>query len=129
MSLHVAIAPSLLRAAASSASLCCGRRASTSSEGASLNRRLPDVDPNLCRLIKQEKAKQRSSLVLISSENFTSRAVLDALGSVLRNKYSEGYPGARYYGGNKNIDQVKLLCQKRALEAFRLSPEQWSREL
>ena len=62
-------------------------------------------------LIEQERARQRSSLVLIASENFTSRSVLDALGSVLSNKYSEGYPGARYYGGNENIDQVELLCQ------------------
>jgi glycine hydroxymethyltransferase len=63
--------------------------------------------------------------VLIASENFTSRAVLDALGSVLSNKYSEGYPGARYYGGNENIDQVELLCQKRALEAFQLDAKEW----
>jgi glycine hydroxymethyltransferase len=76
-------------------------------------------------LIEQEKARQRSSLVLIASENFTSKSVLDALGSVLSNKYSEGYPGARYYGGNENIDQVELLCQKRALEAFHLDPEEW----
>ncbi len=98
---------------------------SSSSSGASLNRRLPDVDPELCRLIEQEKARQRSSLVLIASENFTSRAVLDALGSVLSNKYSEGYPGARYYGGNENIDRVELLCQKRALDAFHLNPDEW----
>ena len=99
---------------------------SSSSAGALLlNRRLPDVDPDLCRLIEREKARQRSSLVLIASENFTSRAVLDALGSVLSNKYSEGYPGARYYGGNENIDQVELLCQRRALEAFRLDPSEW----
>ena len=98
---------------------------SSSSVGASLNRHLKDVDPELHRLIEQEKARQRSSLVLIASENFTSRAVLDALGSVLSNKYSEGYPGARYYGGNENIDQVELLCQKRALEVFHLNEEEW----
>lgn len=63
--------------------------------------------------------------MLIASENFTSRAVLDALGSVLSNKYSEGYPGARYYGGNENIDQVELLCQKRALETFHLNEAEW----
>ena len=100
-------------------------RPSSSSAGASLNQRLHDVDPDLCQLIEQEKARQRSSLVLIASENFTSRAVLDALGSVLSNKYSEGYPGARYYGGNENIDQVELLCQRRALETFHLSEEEW----
>lgn len=62
---------------------------------------------------------------MIASENFTSRSVLDSLGSVLSNKYSEGYPGARYYGGNENIDQVETLCQNRALEAFDLSKEEW----
>ena len=90
-----------------------------------LKRRLNEIDPDIHRLIEQEKARQRASLVLIASENFTSRAVLDALGSVLSNKYSEGYPGARYYGGNENIDQVELLCQKRALETFHLSEEEW----
>jgi glycine hydroxymethyltransferase len=90
-----------------------------------LNQSLTDSDPELTKLIEQEKARQRNSLVLIASENFTSKAVLDALGSVLSNKYSEGYPGARYYGGNENIDQVELLCQKRALEAFNLDPEEW----
>lgn len=93
--------------------------------GASLNERLIDTDPELTQLIEQEKARQRNSLVLIASENFTSRAVLDALGSVLSNKYSEGYPGSRYYGGNENIDQVEILCQKRALELFDLDPEKW----
>jgi glycine hydroxymethyltransferase len=99
--------------------------AAASSSGAYLNRPLIDQDPVLCNLIEQEKARQRNSLVLIASENFTSKAVLEALGSVLSNKYSEGYPGARYYGGNENIDQVELLCQKRALEAFNLDPEEW----
>jgi glycine hydroxymethyltransferase len=64
-------------------------------------------------------------LVLIASENFTSRSVADCLGSVLSNKYSEGYPRARYYGGNENIDAVEELCQSRALEAFDLDPEEW----
>ena len=93
--------------------------------GSALNESLANTDPELLQLIEQEKARQRNSLVLIASENFTSRAVLDGLGSVLSNKYSEGYPGARYYGGNENIDQVDLLCQKRALEAFHLDPEEW----
>ena len=79
--------------------------------GFALNESLISSDPELHKLMEQEKARQRSSLVLIASENFTSKAVLDALGSVLSNKYSEGYPGARYYGGNENIDQVELLCQ------------------
>ena len=100
-------------------------RSFASSAGGELNKSLADTDPELCKLIEQEKARQQNSLVLIASENFTSKAVLDALGSVLSNKYSEGYPGARYYGGNENIDQVELLCQKRALEAFNLDPEEW----
>mmetsp|Transcript_20856 Transcript_20856/g.42758 ORF Transcript_20856/g.42758 Transcript_20856/m.42758 type:complete len:547 (-) Transcript_20856:307-1947(-) len=100
-------------------------RFGSSSAGANLNKRLTEIDPEICQLIEQEKARQRSSLVLIASENFTSRAVLDALGSVLSNKYSEGYPGARYYGGNENIDQVELLCQKRALETFHLNEAEW----
>mmetsp|Transcript_49770 Transcript_49770/g.74223 ORF Transcript_49770/g.74223 Transcript_49770/m.74223 type:complete len:507 (-) Transcript_49770:213-1733(-) len=101
------------------------RTFASSSSGEYLNKPLEEQDPELCNLIEQEKARQRNSLVLIASENFTSKAVLSALGSVLSNKYSEGYPGARYYGGNENIDQVELLCQKRALEAFNLDPELW----
>ncbi|CAE7551059.1 unnamed protein product [Symbiodinium microadriaticum] len=55
----------------------------------------------------------------------TSRSVYDALGSVMNNKYSEGYPGARYYGGTENIDKAERLCQSRALGAFNLDPEKW----
>ena len=93
--------------------------------GFELNKPLSESDPDLVQLIEQEKARQKNSLVLIASENFTSKAVLEALGSVLSNKYSEGYPGSRYYGGNENIDQVELMCQKRALEAFHLDPSEW----
>jgi len=100
-------------------------RSFASMPGFDLNKPLRESDPELCQLIEQEKKRQQSSLVLIASENFTSRAVLDALGSVLSNKYSEGYPGARYYGGNENIDQVEILCQKRALKAFHLDSEEW----
>jgi glycine hydroxymethyltransferase len=64
-------------------------------------------------------------LELIASENFTSKAVLECLGSCLTNKYSEGYPGKRYYGGTKHIDEMEVLCQKRALECYRLDPEIW----
>lgn len=51
--------------------------------------------------------------------------MLEALGSCLNNKYSEGYPGQRYYGGNEVIDEIEILCQKRALEAFHLDPKKW----
>lgn len=58
-------------------------------------------------------------------QNFTSRAVLECLGSCATNKYSEGLPGARYYGGNEVIDEIESLCIKRALQAFQLNPEEW----
>lgn len=116
LALRTALAPSARRTFT---------RSFASSAGANLNKSLLETDPELTQLIEQEKARQKSSLVLIASENFTSRAVLDALGSVLSNKYSEGYPGARYYGGNENIDQVEMMCQRRALEAFHLDSEEW----
>lgn len=86
---------------------------------------ISEVDPEIWELTKKEKSRQRRGLELIASENFTSKAVNDALGSCLANKYSEGYPGARYYAGNEYIDQIELLCQKRALEVYGLDPEQW----
>jgi glycine hydroxymethyltransferase len=58
-------------------------------------------------------------------QNFTSKAVMEAVGSPLQNKYSEGYPGARYYGGNEHIDSIEILCQERALAAFGLDPAKW----
>ncbi|WBW74625.1 serine hydroxymethyltransferase Shm2 [Schizosaccharomyces osmophilus] len=82
-------------------------------------------DPEVGKILKFEEKRQKESIGLIASENFTSKAVMDVLGSVMQNKYSEGYPGARYYGGNEIIDQAESLCQKRALEAFHLNPELW----
>ena len=90
-----------------------------------LNAPLSVTDPELFDIIEHEKQRQRDSLVLIASENFTSQSVFDALGSVMSNKYSEGYPGARYYGGNENIDKAETLCQQRALAAFNLDPAKW----
>ncbi|CAM9874584.1 unnamed protein product [Ectocarpus sp. 6 AP-2014] len=86
---------------------------------------LADHDPAMFDLIEKEKTRQWSSLELIASENFTSRAVMDCLGSALTNKYAEGVPGARYYGGNQVVDQIEGLCQSRALEAYGLDPEKW----
>jgi len=86
---------------------------------------LSEHDPVMFDLIEREKHRQWSGLELIASENFTSRAVMDCLGSALTNKYSEGYPGKRYYGGNEFIDQVETLCQTRALEAYGLDPNEW----
>jgi glycine hydroxymethyltransferase len=86
---------------------------------------LEEHDPELYDLIEQEKRRQWRSLELIASENFTSRAVMDCLGSALTNKYAEGLPHARYYGGNEIVDQVEILCQQRALKAYGLDPAQW----
>jgi glycine hydroxymethyltransferase len=86
---------------------------------------LAEVDPEVASLIEEEATRQRTCLELIASENFTSRAVLEALGSCMTNKYSEGYPGARYYGGNEVIDKNERLCQERALKLFSLPPEKW----
>ncbi|URE46777.1 interconversion of serine and glycine (By similarity) [Musa troglodytarum] len=83
------------------------------------------ADPELHALIEKEKQRQFNCLELIASENFTSRAVMEASGSCLTNKYSEGLPGKRYYGGNEYIDQVETLCQQRALESFRLDKHKW----
>jgi glycine hydroxymethyltransferase len=82
-------------------------------------------DPELHDIIELEKHRQWSGLELIASENFTSRAVMECLGSALTNKYAEGYPGKRYYGGNEHIDKVETLCQTRALQAYGLSAEEW----
>lgn len=86
---------------------------------------LEDHDPVLFDLIEREKHRQWSGLELIASENFTSKAVFSCLGSALTNKYSEGYPGKRYYGGNEFVDQVENLCIERALAAYGLNPEEW----
>jgi glycine hydroxymethyltransferase len=86
---------------------------------------LKEHDPVLYDLIEKEKTRQYSCLELIASENFTSRAVMDCLGSALTNKYSEGYPGKRYYGGQEMIDQIETLCQERALAAYGLNPSEW----
>uniref|UniRef100_A0A671WDC4 Serine hydroxymethyltransferase n=1 Tax=Sparus aurata TaxID=8175 RepID=A0A671WDC4_SPAAU len=82
-------------------------------------------DSEVFTIIKNEKHRQTYGLELIASENFASRAVLEALGSCMNNKYSEGYPGQRYYGGTEHVDELERLCQKRALEAFGLDSDKW----
>lgn len=86
---------------------------------------LAEEDPEIALLIKEEEYRQYSCLELIASENFTSQAVMEANGSALTNKYSEGLPGARYYGGNEFIDVLEDLARSRALAAFGLEPEEW----
>jgi glycine hydroxymethyltransferase len=76
------------------------------------------ADAELFAIIEAERERQNTTLQLIASENFASRAVLAATGSVLTNKYSEGYPGKRYYGGNSVIDQAEDLARRRACELF-----------
>ncbi|TPX64181.1 glycine hydroxymethyltransferase [Chytriomyces confervae] len=99
--------------------------ASAAAKPHAMNASLLDTDPEVFDIIEKEKQRQRESIVLIPSENFTSTAVMGALGSVMQNKYSEGYPGARYYGGNEFIDQAETLCQRRALDLFNLDPAKW----
>jgi len=82
-------------------------------------------DKQIEKLIKTEEKRQRSVINLIASENYVSGDVLSALGSVLTNKYAEGYPGRRYYGGNEVIDKVENLCIERAMKLFKLPNKDW----
>ena len=77
-------------------------------------------DKEVSDIIKKEYNRQKNGIELIASENFTSQNVLDTLGTIMTNKYSEGQPGIRYYGGNEYIDEMELLCKSRALELFKL---------
>ncbi len=79
---------------------------------------LRSADPEIAGLIEQESSRQKNGLEMIPSENYVSPAVLEAMGSVLTNKYAEGYPGKRYYGGCAVVDEVERFCQKRALALF-----------
>lgn len=83
-------------------------------------------DIQIKKLIDAEKKRQKKVINLIPSENYVSDDVLEALGSELTNKYAEGYPGKRYYGGNEVADKVERLAQERALTLFGLSPDKWS---
>ena len=75
-------------------------------------------DPDIAHALEAELERQRSGLEMIPSENFVSEAVLEALGSVATNKYAEGYPGKRYYGGCANIDVIESLAIERAKQLF-----------
>ncbi|GLB39057.1 putative interconversion of serine and glycine [Lyophyllum shimeji] len=86
---------------------------------------LAEIDPEVKNIIDKETWRQFTGLELIASENLTSQAAMEANGSILTNKYSEGLPGARYYGGNEYIDELEVLCRKRALQAFNLDPAKW----
>lgn len=105
---------------------------------------MAEVDPEVQNIIDKETWRQFTGLELIASEvadvaafirvhasdrivcqNLTSVATMQANGSILTNKYSEGLPNARYYGGNEWIDELEILCRKRALQAFNLDPTKW----
>lgn len=83
-----------------------------------INAPLEQVDPEVARAIKNEVNRQNEKILLIASENYVSKAVLEAQGSVLTNKYAEGYPGRRYYGGCENVDAIELMAIERAKELF-----------
>src|SRR4030088_2345265 len=83
-----------------------------------MERPLAEVDPKVYQAIQNETRRQNSQIELIASENFTSEAILEAAGSVFTNKYAEGYPGKRYYGGCEFTDIVENLARERALKLF-----------
>jgi glycine hydroxymethyltransferase len=83
-----------------------------------LNRSLAEADPEIARIVAAETARQNEGIELIASENFTSRAVMEAVGSTLTNKYAEGYPGKRYYGGCVHVDEAESLAIARAKALF-----------
>src|SRR3989339_1049762 len=80
--------------------------------------KIKKTDHEVAELIDLETKRQQDTLSLIPSENIASEAVREALGSVLTNKYSEGYPGKRYYGGNEIIDKIEILAINRAKELY-----------
>ena len=79
---------------------------------------LEEQDPEIASILRAEVKRQQSDVQLIASENFTSRAVLAALGTVLSNKYAEGYPGKRYYGGCEVVDRAEIIAIERAKQLF-----------
>jgi len=81
-------------------------------------RSLEEVDPKIAWAIRGELRREEERLILIASENYASRAVLEAQGSILTNKYAEGYPGQRYYGGCQWVDEIERLAIERAKELF-----------
>jgi glycine hydroxymethyltransferase len=85
---------------------------------ASLNKPLAQVDPEIATIIAKEERRIAYNLEMIASENFVSEAVLEAMGSVLTNKYAEGYPGKRYYGGCEIVDEAENLARERATQLF-----------
>ena len=90
----------------------------TSSQPSNFSKPLSETDPEIAAVLQQELDRQRHTLEMIASENFVSRGILEAQGSVLTNKYAEGYPGKRYYGGCEVVDIAEELARTRAKELF-----------
>jgi glycine hydroxymethyltransferase len=90
----------------------------TSSQPSNFSKPLSETDPEIAAVLQQELDRQRHTLEMIASENFVSRGILEAQGSVLTNKYAEGYPGKRYYGGCEVVDVAEELARTRAKELF-----------
>src|SRR5260221_3650263 len=84
-----------------------------------MQRPLDKIDPQIADLLREEAVRQATGLELIPSENLVSEAVLEAMGSIFTNKYAEGYPGKRYYGGCEGADQGEQLAIDRAKQPFR----------
>ena len=84
----------------------------------SLNKTIKELDPDLAKAVEQEQKRQEEHIELIASENYTTRLVMELQGSVLTNKYAEGYPGRRYYGGCEHVDEAETLAIERAKQLF-----------
>ena len=83
-----------------------------------MNKIIDDLDPELAKAVKQEQQRQEEHIELIASENYASQAIMDLQGSVLTNKYAEGYPGRRYYGGCEHVDKAEVIAIERAKQLF-----------
>ena len=83
-----------------------------------MNKIIDDLDPELAKAVKQEQQRQEEHIELIASEKYASQAIMDLQGSVLTNKYAEGYPGRRYYGGCEHVDKAEVIAIERAKELF-----------
>jgi len=83
-----------------------------------INKTINELDPDLAKAVEQEQQRQEEHIELIASENYTTRLVMELQGSVLTNKYAEGYPGRRYYGGCKHVDEAETLAIERAKQLF-----------
>ncbi len=84
-----------------------------------VNKIIDELDPELAKAVKQEQQRQEEHIELIASENYVSQAIMDLQGSVLTNKYAEGYPGRRYYGGCEHVDKAEVIAIERAKQLFR----------